>query len=682
MDWYRVSNGGGTSSGNGCTIMGTIGQAEPGMVVADSVVVQSGFWSLEAGPPSPTGTGTSNDLMAVAYGHGTYVAVSYQGNIFTSLDGASWSAQTNYPSTPGSLNGIAYGNGMFVGVGVQAWIVTSTDGDNWTSTNTTATDVDLSAVAFGAGRFVAIGASGVIITSANGSHWSVADSGTTSDLEAIIWANGRFVVTGNESATSLTSTDGIHWTVGGDGLTDNTDGVCGGNGMFVAADWYGNLYTSSDGLNWVQQAACGLHLLSACFWDGLLVAAGENGTLFVSPDGTNWTQMQSLADENLNGLVGENVQFVVVGDGGTGLTVAMASLAVPAPLRWSVLASPVTSDLYSVVCNGQVYVAIGSDSDSSAVSTSGLDWTAPGAGLDNASFNGVSWGNGVFVAAESEGSIYTSTDGQNWAQQTDLGAPLNAIAFGSGAFVVAANKGEVFASSDGVQWKPHTTGLVEDLMGICYGNGLFVVVAWDGTIASSADGKKWTLSANQPSTMSELFGVGYGNKQFVAVGESGMIETSPDATEWTLQTNYAVAASLLRSVAWGDDEFVAVGDGGWTVRGNGSDWTSSSSATVNDLYSVIFTNGSFVAVGDNGTIMVTPRSAVPFLLSAAFLANGSLQLTLRGTPGSTYAIEASTDLIHWSQLASLTLTSAAGQSVDSSASRVAGARFYRAKLSP
>ena len=43
VDWYRVSNGGGTSSGNGCTIMGTIGQAEPGVLTADNVVIQSGF---------------------------------------------------------------------------------------------------------------------------------------------------------------------------------------------------------------------------------------------------------------------------------------------------------------------------------------------------------------------------------------------------------------------------------------------------------------------------------------------------------------------------------------------------------------------------------------------------------------------------------------------------------------
>jgi len=420
VDWYRVSNGGGTSSGNGCTIMGTIGQAEPGVLTADNVVIQSGFWSLEAGPPAPTGTGTSDDLTAVAYGKGTYVAVSYQGDIITSFDGASWSAQTNYAPTPGSLNGIAYGNGTFVGVGAQAWTVTSTDDGNWSSTNTTATDVDLSAVAFGAGRFVAIGASGLIITSANGSHWAVADSGTTSDLDAITWANGQFVITGDSDATSLTSTDGTNWTVGGNGLSDYTDGVCGGNGLFVAADWYGNLYTSSDGLNWVQQAASGVRLLSASFWDGLFVAVGQNGMLLVSPNGTNWTQIQSLTDQNLDGLVGENSQFVVVGDGGTGLTISVASLVAPTPLPWSVLASPTTSDLDSVVYNGQIYLAIGSDLDSSVVSTNGLDWGMPGAGLDGAVFSGVSWGNDVFVAAEVSGSIYTSVDGMNWGQSVDL----------------------------------------------------------------------------------------------------------------------------------------------------------------------------------------------------------------------------------------------------------------------
>jgi hypothetical protein len=51
INWYRVANGGGVSTGNGCTIMGTIGQAEPGLVQAGNVAVVEGFWSADAVVP-------------------------------------------------------------------------------------------------------------------------------------------------------------------------------------------------------------------------------------------------------------------------------------------------------------------------------------------------------------------------------------------------------------------------------------------------------------------------------------------------------------------------------------------------------------------------------------------------------------------------------------------------------
>src|ERR1035438_7505786 len=51
IDWYRVANGGGVSSGNGCTIMGTIGPAEPGFVQAGNVALAEGFWSADAVVP-------------------------------------------------------------------------------------------------------------------------------------------------------------------------------------------------------------------------------------------------------------------------------------------------------------------------------------------------------------------------------------------------------------------------------------------------------------------------------------------------------------------------------------------------------------------------------------------------------------------------------------------------------
>lgn len=54
IDQSRVANGGGASTGNRCTLVGTIGQAEPGFLQAGGVALCEGFWSLDAEPPPQT----------------------------------------------------------------------------------------------------------------------------------------------------------------------------------------------------------------------------------------------------------------------------------------------------------------------------------------------------------------------------------------------------------------------------------------------------------------------------------------------------------------------------------------------------------------------------------------------------------------------------------------------------
>jgi hypothetical protein len=183
---------------------------------------------------------------------------------------------------------------------------------------------------------------------------------------------------------------------------------------------------------------------------------------------------------------------------------------------------------------------------------------------------------------------------------------------------------------------------------------------------------------NSPTTAS-LYGITYGNKQYLAVGSSGAIITSPDSLNWSLQTNSVLTPCTLSAIAWGNSEFVAVGEGGWTMRsGDGTNWISSSSATVNDLYSIIFANGSFLAVGENGAIIETPVPVRSQLGPIVQLPDGTLQVTLRGTAGNSYSIEVSSDLINWSPLTSVTLSSAQGQFSDSTSRSVAPRRFYRA----
>jgi hypothetical protein len=59
------------------------------------------------------------------------------------------------------------------------------------------------------------------------------------------------------------------------------------------------------------------------------------------------------------------------------------------------------------------------------------------------------------------------------------------------------------------------------------------------------------------------------------------------------------------------------------------------------------------------------------------LSGGAVQVGVTGLAGQTYLIQASTDLVNWTTLTTLTLTNGTGQFIDSSPANV-NQRFYRA----
>ena len=77
--------------------------------------------------PLPQG----NNLNAITYGNGLFVAVGNYGTILTSPDGTTWTKRDS--GTTFNLYSIAYnGNNLFVAVGESGKAVTSPDGITWT----------------------------------------------------------------------------------------------------------------------------------------------------------------------------------------------------------------------------------------------------------------------------------------------------------------------------------------------------------------------------------------------------------------------------------------------------------------------------------------------------------------------------------------------------------------------
>jgi hypothetical protein len=154
-----------------------------------AVIVDNLYWSFWTSCSS----GTTENLLAVAYGGGMWVAVGNSGTILTSPNGTTWTSRSS--GTTQNLRGIAYDGGMWVAVGYGGTILTSPNGTTWTS-RSSGTTQNLRGIAYGNGLYVAVGFSGTILTSPDGVTWTSRSSGTTQSLYGVAYGGGMWVAVG------------------------------------------------------------------------------------------------------------------------------------------------------------------------------------------------------------------------------------------------------------------------------------------------------------------------------------------------------------------------------------------------------------------------------------------------------------------------------------------------------
>jgi hypothetical protein len=584
--------------------------------------------------PSPT----ANNLYAVAWGNGQFVAVGDAGTIVTSTDGTNWILQQS--GTQLRLSGVAYGDGLYVAVGDAGTKLISGDGVSWAQYEL-GTQQYSSSIAFGDGRFVASG------------------------LTSMAYGNGQFVAAGSGGAIS-NSTDGINWEaqlpVQGPRVTE-LNAVAFANGRFVAVGYSassllgveGTILTSVDGATWVGQGTGKEGLEEAIVYgDGKFVVVGVGPLVLTSADGESWGQHESPALNGYNPynygggqlMAYGNGQFVLVGPSGTILT-----------------------------C------------------TDGVNWLPLSLGNQN-QLTAIAYGSGQFVAVGSdsgggEDSILTSGDGAEWVRRhSGTTNGLGGVAFGNGQFVAIGGGGAILTSTNGVDWMQRDSRLTNDLSSIAYGNGRFVAVNGDNSILISTDLLNWVQGPPGP-TNAPLSSVWYGNGEFEVIGNSScwkcgrtVLMASSDGLNWSSNgREVELPSAFANALAYGNGQFVAVGfnpyEGSAVVADSvsGSSWAPHALSCENPLRGVAYGDGHFVAVGDYGTILQSGS-----ILTLALTPNplpGMWTLSLTGPTGASYTIQSSSDLVSWHDLTNVVGLQATTV-VPSTFSVGSGNVFYRA----
>ena len=209
------------------------------------------------------------------------------------------------------INAVTYGNGVYIAGTVNGLIVTSTDSITWTIRNAGLT-VSIQVVKYLNGLFLAGGGNGSVTnfsTSTNSITWTTRNVGVPgTQLKDIAYGNGIYVLAIDATGTVLTSTDTITWTSRAAGSSNILTSIQYGNNIFVAVCNPGNS-TSTDGITWTTRTVA-----ASNSWNSLVYANGEfvavGGNVSASTDGITWTTRAVLANAN-SGIVYSNGTYLV-----------------------------------------------------------------------------------------------------------------------------------------------------------------------------------------------------------------------------------------------------------------------------------------------------------------------------------------------------------------------------------
>jgi hypothetical protein len=281
------------------------------------------------------------------------------------------------------------------------------------------------------------------------------------------------------------------------GISDDIWSVAYANGVFASVTSQGKVLTSTDGLVWSSQTVSpGTWLVSITYGKGTWVVVGANGTILLSSDLQTWVNAKSATTNKLNGVLYNGTVFVAVGESGTILTS-------PDAQTWTSQPSGVTGFLHGITydpASSQILVS-GQNGVLLEGSGSGQNFSAATSGTAQ-DLEAVLYQTSnplITVAVGANGTIINNQNGAYWYNFWNASAPINStarfrgLAFGNGYFVAAGEQGTIFTSPDGKSWTQRFSGdsystlSTSTLLGAAYSPNLqrFVVVGTGGTILVS-----------------------------------------------------------------------------------------------------------------------------------------------------------------------------------------------------
>jgi hypothetical protein len=588
------------------------------------------------------------EYSGLAFGGGKFAAVSADGLIRSTDDGAGWSQFLLNDAETRRVYAVAYGWGQFMALPNGRFYLFSKDGLNWQTSAPGVTPSAWKYMVFGGsgdGGFVAINLNGEAqLYDEDEWQQSFPVDETPSHLA---YGAGRFVEVGDEGIKSSSNAKG--WAPSS--VTAPVSVVAFNGEKFAALAKSGSsVYTSSNGTSWeTASAGAPAGMADMVFGGGKFVAVGAGGKGCYSSDGSSWTSFTLNDADNFKAVKYGNNKFIALGAKGSVYTSSNGE-------TWERKAGNSAISYKQIVYGGNKFVAVG---DSGImVSSDGSDWSRKGGAV---ALVGVAYGADKFVAVGGGGEIVSSPDGETWSDPDVKEAVFTSIAFGGTTFIAGGresgklpqlSKAVIHTSTDGQDWNDVSSDVTgwqqgQYIVSLCSGGGKFLAASSGGTKAvrtcdatGNAVGKHWSSVSNLPGEADEyeMTSAVYANDKFVVLGTKrtgeSIILNSADAASWTTVT-VPQNIKWMRSAAYAKGTYIAVADSGNVYAYvNNSAWNLQPKVTNRNLSTIYASGNTVLAAGAGGAMLYSSDAPISVKYAAAPKAasrvGGAMSLTRSG----------------------------------------------------
>ncbi len=227
---------------------------------------------------------------------------------------------------------------------------------------------------------------------------------------------------------------------------------------------------------------------------------------------------------------------------------------------WTEQTFPISvNGFWACATNGSRIVTIGDGATNPGVYSddNGATWTT--SSIQNRTWRGLCFGNGLFMAVANGSDGASSTNGITWTSRSMTGSGWEDVFYGGGQYIAVGLSGKIATSPDAITWTDRTSGTTDDLYRVRYKAGLWCAVGEPpatgaARVLLSTDGITWT-NQTLAATAENFLGLAVHRNFFIATPRASAYSArawrsiSGQAATWASATTGTPTNALIRSVA-------------------------------------------------------------------------------------------------------------------------------------